>query len=733
MLCFLAGFSVVTRHSVAVKSASADRATRLSATYQDARHWVGEQKSVERQYRIEGSYAVVAAHRQAERRLIADLDHVLALDSSPATRATVARLLRLQADYHSASQALFNAVDENDHERVLWFDHSAVDPVFGVLADVIYRQAAAASASALAHSAALRGDEVRANRTIAIAVLLALLLVAFFGAVVVRYGRRLDAAVAAEVERLAEMAITDPLTGLRNHRAFHEDVARELQRAGRTGVPLALVLLDLDDLKAVNDTQGHQAGDERLQALADAIRATGRGVDVAYRVGGDEFAVILPDARSWGALEFAQRLRGATQAGTHGAGPFTATAGISEALTLRSKDEFVREADLALIGAKRIHQDVVIYGPDLAPSADRGADEDEHHTRTLASALARAVDAKDSYTRSHCQTVSQLCGLIGAELGFDTGRLTRLRLAGLLHDVGKIGVPDAILNKPAKLTDARVRADEAPCAAGLRHRARGRHGGRGALGAPPPRALRRRRLSRRPRRRGHPAGVARHPGGRRLRGDDVGPALSPGAGPVLRDRRARRATPARSSIRPSSRPSPACSRAPARSGTCPPRRPPRPDGQRRRRRAVAGVGGRYDPRRGAHGTQLLELVAQRGLPRVVEGAALRAVLIEVAEDEVGNAGFAHWYGHVYPWNFFGTLISPILGAKSATCEVRTSPRRSWSGRRSRRSRVGIRICALVAATFPSPTRTRCCSPTTRSRRPISPPTTATRRRGWCRS
>ena len=79
--------------------------------------------------------------------------------------------------------------------------------------------------------------------------------------------------------------------------------------------------------------------------------------------------------------------------------------------------------------------------------------EDEHHTRTLASALARAVDAKDAYTRSHCQTVSQLCGLIGAELGFETGRLTRLRLAGLLHDVGKIGVPDAILNKPAALTD----------------------------------------------------------------------------------------------------------------------------------------------------------------------------------------------------------------------------------------------------------------------------------------
>jgi diguanylate cyclase (GGDEF)-like protein len=453
VLCFLAAFSIVTERGVARKSAAADRATRLSATYQDARHWVSEEKSIERQYRLEGSYAVKFAHRQAERRLVAHLDHVLALDGSPAARATVARLLRLRAEYHSASQALFDAVDADDQERVLAFDHAAIDPVFGILEDVVYREAGAASARALAQSAALRNDEARANETISVAVAVGLLLLAFFGAIVVRYGRRFDAARAAEVERLAEMAITDPLTGLRNHRAFQEDVARELQVVARTGVPLALVLLDVDDLKAVNDSEGHQAGDERLQALADAIRATGRGADLAYRVGGDEFAVILPDARAWGALEFAQRLREATQAGEHGVEPFTTTAGISEALALRSKDQLIREAGLALIGAKRIHQDAVIYGPDLAPGAEGGVEEDEHHSRTLASALARAVDAKDAYTRSHCQTVSQLCGLIGAELGLDAGRLTRLRLAGLLHDVGKIGVPDAILNKPAKLAD----------------------------------------------------------------------------------------------------------------------------------------------------------------------------------------------------------------------------------------------------------------------------------------
>jgi diguanylate cyclase (GGDEF)-like protein len=449
VLCFLAGFSVVTERGVAARSARADRAIRLAATYQNARHWVSEEKSVERQYRIEGGAVVRAAHRRAEQRLNADLERILAVDDSPATRETVTRLLRLQADYRSGSQALFDAVDAKNRELETYFDHSVIDPVFGVLADEVYRGAAAARAVALHQSAALRADEARANLAVSIAVALGLVLLAAFAVVLVRNGRRLAAARAAEVARLAEMAITDPLTGLRNHRAFQEDVGRELQRVSRTGAPVALAIIDVDHLKAVNDGQGHQAGDERLQALAEAIRATGRAGDAAYRVGGDEFAVILPDTRAWGGLDFVHRLRAETQARAG----FTVTAGISEALALRAKDDLIREADLALIGAKRIHQDAAIFGPDMLPADGAPAADDEHHTRTLSSALARAVDAKDAYTRSHCQTVSQLCALIGAELGFDGDRLTRLRLAGLLHDVGKIGVPDAILNKPAELTD----------------------------------------------------------------------------------------------------------------------------------------------------------------------------------------------------------------------------------------------------------------------------------------
>jgi diguanylate cyclase (GGDEF)-like protein len=432
VLCFLAGFSVITQQRVATESKRADTAMKLSATYQDARHWVTEAKSIERAYHFEGSGTVRFAYERATQNLDADLHHVVDLDPSPANRAAIDRLLGLSTKYKAAAKDLFVAIDRDDPTAVQRLDHEVIDPIFGVLEYMIHLQARAASAQALKHSASLREHEAHATRAITVAFGVGLVLLACFALVIVRIRR-------AEVARLAQIAISDPLTGLRNHRAFQEDLARELQRVSRSGDPLSLVLLDLDGLKAVNDRFGHQAGDERLQAVAEAIRTTQRASDLAYRIGGDEYAVILAGARALGALEFAQRVRGLV----------AVTAGIAEATELRSRDAVIREADLALIGAKRLHQHVAIYGPDLEISAA----EHEHDERPLASALALAVDAKDSYTRSHCQTVSQLCAVIAAELGLDRDRVARVRLGGLLHDVGKIGVPDAILNKPAALTD----------------------------------------------------------------------------------------------------------------------------------------------------------------------------------------------------------------------------------------------------------------------------------------
>jgi diguanylate cyclase (GGDEF)-like protein len=433
VLCFLAGFSVVTQQRVATESKRADTAMRLSATYQDARHWVTEAKSIERSYHFEGSSTVRLSYERATQNLDADLMRVIELDGSAQSRKTVDQLLSLSRKYDGAAKQLFVAIDRENAPAVQRLDHEIIDPIFGVLEYMIHQQAQVASGRALEHSASLRQHEADASTAITVAFAVGLLLLACFALIIVRFRR-------AEVTRLAQIAISDPLTGLRNHRAFQEDLARELQRVSRSGDPLSLVLLDLDGLKVINDRYGHQAGDERLQAVARAIRDSQRAGDLAYRVGGDEFAVILAGARALGALEFAQRLRAIV----------AVTAGIAEATELRSRDDVIREADLALIGAKRLHQHVAIYGPDLELTVA----QHDHDERPLASALALAVDAKDSYTRSHCQTVSQLCAVIAAELGLDRDRVARIRLGGLLHDVGKIGVPDAILNKPAALTDS---------------------------------------------------------------------------------------------------------------------------------------------------------------------------------------------------------------------------------------------------------------------------------------
>jgi diguanylate cyclase (GGDEF)-like protein/putative nucleotidyltransferase with HDIG domain len=452
VLGLLAGLSLVTQRRITDLARGAEAANCMAAVLQDVHHWVQEEKSVERQYVIEGSSTVRFDHARAGQRVEMALRQVARQDGSAEMRRTVADLTGLQREYTAASHHLFTAVDRADIPAVQRSEHEQIDPVYGVLEATVDRRARVATASGLAYSTQLRHAQGEALTAVTFAFAAGFALLAWLTRLLLRFRRRLEGARRDEVERLAQIAMTDPLTELRNHRAFQEDLARELQRAGRTGEPVALVLMDVDELKAVNDAHGHQAGDERLQALAEAIRTAQRATDCGYRIGGDEFAVILPGARALGAMEFAQRVRSLTRDGAHGLA-FTATAGIAEACGLRSRDDLVREADVALIGAKRVHQDVAIYAPDLELAADAEAVEDERHTRTLASALARAVDAKDSYTRSHCQTVSQLAATIATELGFTGERLARMRLAGLLHDVGKIGVPDAILNKPAKLTD----------------------------------------------------------------------------------------------------------------------------------------------------------------------------------------------------------------------------------------------------------------------------------------
>ena len=410
---------VVDARGAAAASRQASASDRVSYAYREA--YVAQSRE---------QSALVTRDATAHARAAADVEAALAKAGASAKERRTDH-----ATYRRFADPVFTDAASADVGRAL----------AAYLGNALLRDADAATdrARELGENASAKLDTV--IRGAMIVIVAAAGIFTLLGLLLRAQRRRLNAARAEELERLAEMASSDPLTGLRNHRVFHEDLARELQHAARTGLPLALVLVDLDDLKTHNDTHGHQAGDERIRALADSLRATMRGADQAYRIGGDEFAVILPGTRAWGGLEYAQRLRAALPG-------FSATAGIAEAETLRPRDELFREADKALLRAKALRQHAAIYTLEMDPAGGEPK-VDERHTQTLASALARAVDAKDSYTRSHCQTVSQLAALIATELGFSGDRLARMRLAGLLHDVGKIGVPDMILNKPAALTD----------------------------------------------------------------------------------------------------------------------------------------------------------------------------------------------------------------------------------------------------------------------------------------
>jgi diguanylate cyclase (GGDEF)-like protein len=451
VLCVLAVFSLLIQQRVANSARRANAANNLSALYQNARYEVIVEQSLVRAFRLAPDVSVLTRRGAAESRLVADLLSIAKATPSATEKGTIGRLMKAVGVYDEVGYEIIQAVYAGNRHLALRLDEARGEPAFARVGSIVSTQAAAARARAHAEATAMVQNTSSAQQAVGVAFALALGLILCFGAVIARISARLNRARAAEFATMALMASTDALTGLGNHRAFHEDLSLELRRASRGPTPMSLVMLDLDGLKRVNDDHGHQAGDDRLQALARAIEATRRAEDRAFRIGGDEFAIVLPGTRCLGALEYVQRLAAALDAEVSGA---TATAGIAEALDTRDKDELIREADLALIGAKRINQHAAVYSAELHAAMDPGIVEDEQHTRTLANALALAVDAKDSYTRSHCQTVSQLCVVIAAELGMRRDQLIRIRLAGLLHDVGKIGIPDSILQKPAALTKA---------------------------------------------------------------------------------------------------------------------------------------------------------------------------------------------------------------------------------------------------------------------------------------
>jgi diguanylate cyclase (GGDEF)-like protein/putative nucleotidyltransferase with HDIG domain len=283
-------------------------------------------------------------------------------------------------------------------------------------------------------------------------------------------------------------AITDGLTGLYNHAHFYQRLDEEVEYSKRYKRRFAVVMMDVDAFKQYNDSRGHQAGDDALRLIADSIRTGIRGSDLAFRYGGDEFATILLNADSARAQivvnrinrRIAAELKKMDDQAAAWLGLSAGVASFPEDAT--TSDELVKKADAALYHAKHLAWARSLTEPEQDIESQGYPHKLVHETQagmltTAAGSLAavlqdlgvsevaaaldlRAIatvgaasEIKDRYMRGHQERASLWAAALAEDMGLPSEQVRDIRIAGLLHDIGKVTVSEGILNKPGKLTE----------------------------------------------------------------------------------------------------------------------------------------------------------------------------------------------------------------------------------------------------------------------------------------
>ena len=277
-----------------------------------------------------------------------------------------------------------------------------------------------------------------------------------FQAHVVDAARELAGQAALALERvrlfdaLRARAETDGVTGLLNHRAILERIDRELEFASMSQYPVSLLMVDLDSFKLFNDTNGHLAGDRYLFEVAQLIRRAMPDDAQIARHGGDEFLVLLPSTGVSQAKALAKSLLAAAAKSSFDVGgfqiPFLFSIGSATAPQDGwTRDHLIRQADLAMYDAKE-------HGGGQLGQSREEIVELPLSTFSALEGLVQAVDRKDHYTRVHSDRVTAVAVRFATWLGRSEQEIEALYIAGQLHDVGKIALPDAVLRRPGRLS-----------------------------------------------------------------------------------------------------------------------------------------------------------------------------------------------------------------------------------------------------------------------------------------
>ena len=259
---------------------------------------------------------------------------------------------------------------------------------------------------------------------------------------------------AQQYEEAREQAARDFLTGLYGHRALQAELKRALQASSRRSEPLAIVTMDINNFKLFNDTYGHSAGDQVLKMVAGHLAELCEDNGLAGRYGGDDFMVILPKANGEAAFAFAQSVQGwlsekhfQVRGGERI--PISVACGVAVSPEDGQKrHELLAVADANLYESKGLGGKIV----GRPESQKEKAELRKLGTFGMLESLVTSVDNKDHYTKAHSENVTDYAVMLAQELGHSEQVQKTLRIAGLVHDAGKICIPDRVLRKPGPLT-----------------------------------------------------------------------------------------------------------------------------------------------------------------------------------------------------------------------------------------------------------------------------------------
>jgi len=260
-----------------------------------------------------------------------------------------------------------------------------------------------------------------------------------------------QAAVVLKSARLYEenvkLSVTDPLTGIYNSRYFYDGLRREINRTNRYGGTTSVIMFDLDGFKNYNDLYGHQAGDYVLREVAQRMLRYCRQTDVLARYGGDEFIILLPQTDQRGCIKLGERIRLGLEEGLFagkreelGCKVTVSGSAITSPQDGGEVEDLMRKLDILLYVAKWMGENRV-YSPSTI-SLEFTQDQ-----------LLERVDQKDHYTRQHSERVSEYATTLARKMNLDKEQIEVIRISSLVHDVGKIGIPEVALNKPGELDE----------------------------------------------------------------------------------------------------------------------------------------------------------------------------------------------------------------------------------------------------------------------------------------